>query len=332
MTVYIGVDIHPYQQTAAFLSDSGNVRTVTLHHNKDDVRGFYSRFPNATVGIEATGSYQWFENMLFELGHELLVGSAHEIRRLARYRNKNDKLDAKHILELLLEDRFPAIWRRPQENSQVLELLSLRHNLVRQRTICLNRLQSIRMWFGLPRRKSGPTVLAEVSQMDLPFSYSLSRDVQLSLLDELNSKIADVEKVLDDLYQVDTAAQLLFSHYGVGKLTALCFVHTIVDPERFANKRKVVAYLGFDPVEESSADKHRIGEISKRGSKLLRFLLVQSAHVACRRDPELKETYARISRRRGKPKAKIAVARKLAIRLYKMLRYDISYAQLRGEA
>lgn len=332
MTVYIGVDIHPYQQTAAFLTKAGNVNTITLHHNKDDVRGFYSQFPNATVGIEATGSYRWFENMLFELGHELLIGSAHEIRLLARYRNKNDKLDAKHILELLREDRFPAIWRRPQESSQVLELLGLRHNLVRQRTISLNRLQSIRTWFGLPKRKSGPAVLAEISSMDLPFSYALSRDVQLSLIAELNSKIGDVEKVLLELYRIDQRARLLGSHFGVGYLTALCFVHTIVDPERFANKRKIVAYLGFDPVEESSADKHRIGEISKRGSRLLRFLLVQSAHVACRRDPELKESYARISKRRGKPKAKIAIARKLAIRLYKMLRYDISYAQLRGEA
>ncbi|HUF04899.1 MAG TPA: IS110 family transposase [Aridibacter sp.] len=332
MRVYIGVDIHPHQQTAAFLSDSGNVRTTTLHHNKDDVRDFYSQFSNATVGIEATGSYRWFENMLFELGHELLIGSAREIRLLVRSRNKNDKLDAKHILELLREDRFPAIWRRPQESNQVLELLRLRHNIVRQRTMCLNRLQSIRIWFGLPKRKSSPPLLAEISGMDLPFSYALSRDVQLSLLGELNSKIADVEKVLADLFRVDRRAQLLNSHFGVGYLTALCFVHTIVDPERFANKRKVVAYLGFDPVEESSADKHRIGEISKCGSKLLRFLLVQSAQAACRRDPELKEFYSRVAGRRGTPKAKIAIARKLAIRLYKMLRYDISYAQLRGEA
>lgn len=332
MTVYIGVDIHPHQQSAAFLSKSGNVKTITLHHNKDDVRGFYSQFPKATVGIEATGSFRWFENMLFELGHELLIGSAREIRLLARSRNKNDKLDAKHILELLRENRFPAIWRRPQESNQVLELLRLRHNLVRQRTICLNRLQSIRIWFGLPKRKYSSTMLAEIEGMDLPFSYACSRDVQLSLLDQLNSRIGDVEKILDDLYQIDTAAQLLFSHYGVGKLTALCFVHTIVDPERFANKRKIVAYLGFDPVEDSSAEHQRFGSISKRGSKLLRFLLIQSAQVACRRDPELKEFYSRIAKRRGKPKAKIAIARKLAIRLYKMLRYDISYAQLRSEA
>jgi transposase len=332
MTVYIGVDIHPHQQSAAFLNESGNVKTITLHHNKDDVRGFYSRFPKATVGIEATGSFQWFENMLFELGHELLIGPAREIRLLARFRNKNDKLDARHILELLREDRFPAIWRRPQESSQVLELLRLRHNLVRQRTICLNRLQSIRIWFGLPKRKSSATLFAELKDMDLPFSYAMSRDIQLSLLDELNSRIDEVEKILLDLFTVDGRARLLSSHFGVGYLTALCFVHTIADPERFANKRKVAAYLGFDPVEESSADKQRIGEISKRGSKLLRFLLVQSAQVACRRDPELKESYSRIAMRRGKPKAKIAIARKLAVRLFKMLRYDISYAQLRGEA
>ena len=332
MTVYIGVDIHPHQQTAAFLSESGNVKTITLHHNKNDVRGFYSRFPKATVGIESTGSYRWFENMLFELGHELLIGSAHEIRLLARSRHKNDKLDAKHILELLREDVFPAIWKRPQESSQALELLRLRHNLVRQRTICLNRLQSIRIWFGLPKRKYSATLFAELKDMDLPFSYAISRDIQLSLLAELNSRIVDVEKILLELYRIDQRAQLLGSHFGVGYLTALCFVHTIADHERFANKRRLVGYLGFDSVEDSSAENQRFGSISKRGSKLLRFLLVQSAQVACRRDPDLKEFYSRIATRRGKPKAKIAIARKLAIRLFKMLRYDISYAQLRGEA
>ncbi len=332
MRLYIGVDIHPYQQTAAFLKDSGNVKTIKLHHEKDDVRGFYSQFSNATVGIEATGSFRWFENMLFELGHELLVGSAYEIRLLARSRHKNDKLDAEHILGLLREDRFPAIWRRPQESNQVLELLRLRHMLVRQRTMCLNRLQRIRISFGLPKRKLGSALLTEISGMDLPFSYATSRDVQLSLLGEVNDRAAEVEKILMDIYRIDQRAKLLGSHFGVGYLTALCFVHTIVDPDRFANKRKLVGYLGLDPVEDSSAEKQRFGPISKRGSRLLRYLLGQSAQIACRRDPELKQFYGRIAKRRGKPRAKAATARKLGIRLYKMLRHDISYAQLRGEA
>jgi transposase len=333
MTIYIGVDLHPYQQSAAFLDQNRNVKTVTLHHEKDNVRAFYSKFSKATIGIEASGPFRWFENMLFELGHELCVGSALEIRLLARSRHKNDKLDAKHILELLLEDRFPAIWRRPQESNQVLELLRLRHSLVRQRTMCLNRLQWIRMAFGLPKRKlKSKFLLTEISEMDLPFSYACSREVQLSLLSELEDRIADIEKILLDLYSVDSNARLLGSHFGVGYLTALCFVHTIVEPERFANKRKLVGYLGLDPVETSSAANQRFGPISKRGPSLLRFLLGQSAQMACRRDPELKEFYSRTAKRRGKPVAKVAAARKLAIRLYKMLRHNISYAQLCGEA
>lgn len=165
----------------------------------------------------------------------------------------------------------------------MLELLRLRHGLVRQRTMCLNRLQWIRTSFGLPKRKLGSTLLTEISGMNLPFSYATSRDVQLSLLGELNSKIEEVEKILLDLFRIDQRAQLLGSHFGVGYLTALCFVHTVGDPERFRNKRRLVGYLGLDPVESSSAGKQRFGSISKRGSRLLRFLLVQSAQIAVRR-------------------------------------------------
>ena len=121
-----------------------------------------------------------------------------------------------------------------------------------------------------------------------------------------------------------------------GPLTTLCYVHTMGDVSRFRSTRQITGFLGLDPVEHSSSDTRRIGHISKEGSTLLRFLLGQAAQAAVKRhgDEKLRQFYQQISRRRGRPIAKVATARKLGIRAYIMLRDEIDYAEFdrRGRA
>jgi len=116
MTLYIGVDFHPHQQTLAWCDTrTGETRTLDLGHDPEKVRHFYSSLPEpATIGIEASARATWFENMLFETGHKLFVGNPVLIRKRATSRHKNDRRDAELILELLMRDEFPTIWRRPR--------------------------------------------------------------------------------------------------------------------------------------------------------------------------------------------------------------------------
>ncbi len=107
---------------------------------------------------------------------------------------------------------------------------------------------------------------------------------------------------------------------GVGPVTALAFVLTIGPVSRFANSKKVVSYLGLNPSENSSAGKQRLSGISKQGNSMLRFLLVEAAQTASIYDPELRRDYQRLKLRRGRGVAKVAMARKLAVRLYWKLR------------
>ena len=109
-------------------------------------------------------------------------------------------------------------------------------------------------------------------------------------------------------------------------------MHTLQPVSRFRNQRKVVAYGGLDPVIRRSAERAVYLSISKAGSRLLRYLLVEAAHTAIRYDEELKRFYQHLVARRGRPKAKIAVARKLLIRAYIMLRDEIDYAEFRRRA
>jgi transposase len=145
MTLYIGVDFHPHQQTISWCdSQTGETDTLELRHDLKRVREFYTSLPGpAIVGIEASARAEWFEDMLFETGHKLLVGNPVLIRKRATSRHKNDRRDAELILELLMRGEFPAIWRRPRESDQVIEIVALRHKLVRQRIQVYNRLQSL---------------------------------------------------------------------------------------------------------------------------------------------------------------------------------------------
>src|SRR5712692_3019806 len=111
MTVYIGVDLHVRTQTVCWVDTAdGEQHEITLDHQRNDVRAFYAQFAApAVVGVEASGYSLWFHRLLEELGHHLLVGDALAIRQCARRRQKNDRRDARLLLDLLLHQEFPAI-------------------------------------------------------------------------------------------------------------------------------------------------------------------------------------------------------------------------------
>ena len=108
----IGCDLHSrYQIIAGLESESGEVVTRRLEHENGEAKAFYAGLPRPSlIGIEATGYTQWFERLLAELGHELWVGNPAEIRARAVRRQKTDRGDAEHLLDLLLTQRFPRIW------------------------------------------------------------------------------------------------------------------------------------------------------------------------------------------------------------------------------
>lgn len=328
MTLYIGNDSHPHQQTVAWCdTQTGEIQTRDLAGDPETVRNFYFSLPEpAIVGIEASARARWFENMIFETGHKLLVGNPVLIRKRATSRHKNDRRDAELILQLLLRGEFPAIWRRPPESESILEMLRLRQSLVRQRTGVYNRLQALAHDVGLPkgriRTKSFQKLLKTVPMDEVA---SIRREQLFSLALKLDEQIEELNDWLKKKADTDSAVQLLLSQKGVGNLTALVTVHTIGDVSRFPRlSKQIVSFAGLDPVEKSSAGKTRFGSISKAGSRLLRHQLGLSAQIACRSDAKLKSFYKRLSRKKPKPVAKTAVARKLLVKLAIMLRDRIT--------
>ena len=328
MTLYIGVDFHPHQQTAAWCDTrTGETETIDLAHDLEQVRRFYSSLPEpAVIGIEASGRAGWFENMLFETGHKLFVGNPVLIRKRAVSRHKNDRRDAELILELLLRGEFPAIWRRPPESNRIIEILCLRQNLVRQRTQVYNRLQALAHNVGLRKGRMKTLVFQSmVKAADMDEAGRLARSQYFALLCSLDARITELEQWLKAKAEADKDVQLLQTQKGVGYLTALATVHTLGDLSRFKRVSKQVAsFAGLDPVERSSAGKIRFGGVSKAGSPLLRYHLGQAAQTAARSDARLKSFYKRLSKKKPRAVAKTAAARKLLVKLAIMLRDGIN--------
>jgi transposase len=221
--------------------------------------------------MEASGHGRWFERLVAELQFELWIGDAAVIRAKRGRKQKTDRQDAQHILML---------WHR--------------HRMVQARTRVMNQLQAVALNEGLHCKKK---LWRERGRQQLE-SFALARWASrrrrdlLELLDRLTPAIAGLTQAIEREVENCPAAQRLRTHPGVGVLTALAFVLILGDAERFHCGKQVASYLGLVPLEESSGNRRRLGHITKQGSSILRFLLVEAAQVTVRSLPEWRSKFS----------------------------------------
>src|SRR5437588_6709666 len=330
--IIIGIDFHPeFQQIASVDTETGEFQEKRLAH-REDAETFYRALAGqkVRVGMEASGHARWFERLLTELQFEVWIGDAAEIQSKRVRKQKTDRQDAQLILRLMLKDDFPQIWVPSWENRDLRQLLWHRHRMVQVRTRIMNQLQALalneglrckkRLWREHGRRQLESFRLA-------PWASRRRRDL-LELLDRLNPTIEELSQAVEQAAEKCSEAQRLMTHPGVGALTALAFVLIIGKAERFHCGKQVASYLGLVPLEESSGNRRRLGHITRQGSSMMRFLLVEAAQVTVRSVPEWRSKYLHLMMRRGGKTAKVAMARMVAVRLYWMWRQRRDYEQL----
>ena len=332
--IIIGCDYHPgFQQIAFVNTETGDCGEQRLEHC-EGAQKFYRELAaegkRVHVGMEASGHARWFERLLEELKIELWMGDAAVIRAKRGRKPKTDREDALHILNLLLTGDFPKIWVPSWENRDLRQLLWHRHRMVQARTRVMNQLQAVALNEGLRCKKKlwrthGREQL-EAFRL-APWASRRRKDL-LELLDRLNPTIAELTQAIEQEAEKFPQAVRWMTHPGVGALTALAFVLIIGEAERFQCGKQVGCYLGLVPLEDSSGDKRRLGHITKQGNTLLRFLLVEAAQVSSRTIPEWRSKYIHLTMRRGRKIAKVAMARKLAMRLFWMMRQGWNYQQV----
>src|ERR1700694_671129 len=332
--IIVGCDYHPgFQQIAFVDTDTGELQERRLEH-REAAEKFYrdlgAQGMRVRVGMEASGQARWFERLLAELNFELWIGDAAVIRTKRVRKQKTDRQDAQLILQLMLENRFPQIWVASWENRDLRQLLWHRHRMVQARTRIMNQLQSVALNEGLRCKKRlwREHGREQLESFRLAPWASRRRHDLLELLDRLNPTIAELSQAIEQEVEKCPEAQRLRTHPGVGPLTALAFVLIIGKADRFQCGKQIASYLGLVPLEDSSGNRRRLGHITKQGNTLLRFLLVEAAQVSARSIPEWRHKYFHLAMRRGRKIAKVAMARRLAIRLYWMWRKGWDYEQV----
>jgi len=320
----IGCDFHPrYQQVAAMNQETGEIVERRLSHQTQEAAAFYESLPRgARIGMEASCTAQWFERLLERCGHRLQVGDPATIRASVVRKQKTDARDARQLLDLLLADRFPSIWIPTPAERDSRQLLVHRHKLVSWRTQVRNQLSALarsqgvfpgtRFWTQAGKQK--------LEAVPLDRWAAQRRQDLLRLLSDLDAQIAELTRHVEQQAGARSDAVALMQQDGVGPIVSLAFVLTLGTAQRFRRGKQVASYLGLNPSERSSGGKQRFGHISKQGNRMMRWLLVEAAWIAVRKDPALQRVYQRLTFRRGSKIAVVAVARKLAVKLYWRLR------------
>ena len=308
----IGVDFHcKYQKVAWLDGRTGETAEADLRHEKEEeVKKFYQQFPpGSVIGLEAGGYSWWFERLMEQLGHELRVGDPGRIARRRERKQKNDRLDAEHVLDLLVREKFPRIWRPDPWQREQKAVIRYRVKLVRERTRWINTLRALVYNFNMQLKRGylSRPARARMRQLSMGVELDLQRDELLERIEVLEGRIQGLEEKITGWATDDGGASRVMTIPGVGPITSLYLVLTLGPVQRFSTAKQVVCYVGLDSVESSSDNLHkkrRYGSISKQGERTLRWLLVQSAVAAARWNPALKRFYRRLLHRKGMPVAR----------------------------
>jgi transposase len=216
----IGCDFHSRMQVIAMLdTETGEVVEKKLEHENGEAKRFYEGMKGpALVGIETTGDTRWFAEMLQELGHELVVGEAAKIRAMKTRKQKHDRGDAQHLLNLLVRGDFPKIWLPPAEERDVRALIEHRHQLVELRTRAQNGLQAIALSYGLRRRGRLRSQAGQQALQKIPLREGMGRrraDL-LRLVRQLSTWIKELDERIEEEVTRREDARRLMTHPAGG--------------------------------------------------------------------------------------------------------------------
>jgi transposase len=328
----IGCDYHPsWQQICWVDTATGETEERKLEHASGEAERFYRQLgSHALIGMESTGNCQWFVEMATTAGHDVWIGDAAKIRAAEVRQQKHDRRDAALILKLLLEGRFPRIWTPSGEEKDLRQLLIHRYKLVRLRATVKNELQHLAMNQGVTKKQKLWSQAGEKVLRELPLKpwAGRRREDLFRVREMLSGQIDLLDQAVVEAAEKNERAHLLMTQPGVGPITSMAFVLTMGDVNRFQRGKQVASYLGLIPREYSSGGHQRFGSISKQGNRFMRMLLVEAAQGAVRCDPGFRNEYLHRCHRKPKGVARVAAARKLAIRLYWMLRTNTKYPEV----
>jgi len=336
----IGLDLGDRSSHYCILDEAGK---VILEHNlpttPKGIHQVFSRIPRSRIALETGTHSPWVSRQFSQMGHEVIVAHARNVRLIGESRRKDDRLDARTLARLARID--PGLLgpvRHRSAKAQIhLTVIRARAALVSTRTALVNAARGLTKSYGERLRKCG------TGQMNREIAQGLSQELREALdpllreIESLNERIAEYDRRIEQIAtEVHPEVARLKQVKGVGTLIALTYVLTLDDPHRFRRSRDAGCFLGLRPGRRNSGQSEPQLHISKEGDRYLRTLMVQGAHYILGpfgQDSDLRRWGLKLAERGGnnaKKRAVVAVARKLAVLLHKLWVSGEVYEPLRN--
>lgn len=326
--VFMGIDQHKHYSEVAVVDGEGKVleRRRLLHSDKEEMLGYFQRYgkEKAEVVIEATGSWYWLADMLEEAEIKPVLAHPYKTRIIADSKIKTDSIDAYWLAQLHRASLIPESYLAPVEMRELKERLRYRMALVKIRTSLKCRIHSILEREGIESPgyadlfgKRGREWLKGIS---LAEQVGKSLKGYLEIIEHLNKLIETTDKGIKKKVKESEEAHLLETIPGVGYFIAHLLLVEIGDINRFLSAKKLCSYAGLTPTLHQSGKMNHTGKITKQGNKYLRWGLIEAAARAAVKDGYLRYFYKKIANKKGRQKARVAVARKLCEYVWKILK------------
>lgn len=316
------------------LSDAGTVATT-----KTALREYFQHLCPSRVVMEASLQSNWIARLVEELGHEVHVINPRQLQLVAKSMHKTDRNDARILARIGRIDLglLRPTYRHGRESLKARALLNARRNLVQVRARLVNSVRSCAKVFGCALRSGSVENIETIAARGFPAELRGIVKPQLACIAYIAKQIDEYDKEIERLgEEAFPQTNLLRQIHGVGPLVSLAFVAAIEDPKRFKRSRDVGPYLGLTPRRDQSGDKDPLLPITKEGDGSLRSLLVTSATHILRKsapDSDLKRHGQRVAKgktSKDRGRARVAVARKLAVVMHRLLLTGEVYNPLRN--
>ena len=324
----IGIDLGDVWSHYCTLNQEGEVvDRGRFRTSPKGVEKWFTDLPPVRIAMEAGTHSIWISEQLKEMGHHVIVANVRELRAISHSDRKSDQVDAEKLARYARLD--PEILRpiahRTVEQQEALTLIRARDLLVRLRTAAVNAVRGLTKSCGYRMPASSTRCFAKRSLAVMPPGLAQALGPVLEQIAGMTAKIKLYDRQIQELGQTKyPETQALLKVHGVGHITALTFVLTLGNKERFGRSRDVGCYLGLRPRRSQSGDRDPQLGITKAGNVYLRSLLIECANHILRprgRDSALRQWGLHLASRGGKQarnKAVVAVARKLAVLLHRI--------------
>jgi transposase len=330
----LAIDLGKYKCVACLYRSAEDHRFHSFSTSRAELARLIDRHRPAVVLIEACLLAGWVHDLCRDQGVECLVANtSSEAWKFKHLKRKTDKDDALRLAEVYLLGKFPSATIPVKEVREKRALIETRQKLVGRRVALQNRIRAVLVGQGLPApvgaRAWSRIGLAGIATRARPLAECEPLELwrgrlhlALTELEQVQGLLELAERKLDELAKTDAGMQILDTIPGVGPRTAEAVVAFLPEPKRFRTTKQVSAYGGLVPRQYQSTDTDHRGRITKRGPKTLRKLLVECAWVMLRYNPWARAVYQRLTHggKTRKKQAIVALARKLLVRCWAMLR------------